>query len=210
MGGGMGGAMGGGMDERTVRVVDGVVVFWAVLWLAIAVWSGFSLWQLSKLGTSVAQSGHALDSAGAALQSLGELPLVGDGPTQLGDEVRATAADVAERGVDARRQLRSLAVLLGLAIFLMPVVPVAGLYLPLRLSRQRDVAALRRALMTEADSAAFDAYLARRAVAHLDYATLREVSPDPGGDLAAGRVRPLADAELRRVGLRRPVGSVAA
>lgn len=197
------------MDERTVRVVDGVVVFWAVLWLVIAVWSGYSLWQLSKLGTSVAQSGQALDSAGAALQSLGELPLVGDGPTRLGDEVRATAADVAERGVDARRQLRSLAVLLGLAIFVMPVVPVAGLYLPLRLSRQRDVSALRRALTTAGDSPTFDAYLARRAVFHLDYATLREVSADPGADLADGRVRALADAELRRMGLCRPAGSAA-
>jgi hypothetical protein len=44
----------------------------------------------------------------------------------------------------------------------------------------------------------------------MPYDRLSATSVDPWGDLAAGERRRLSDAELRRLGIRRPNGSVTA
>ncbi len=124
-------------DEATVRLLDGLVIFWLVLWLVVGAWSGFTIWQLSGLGDTITTSGEALQSAGEALQTVGETPVVGEGPGRLGDQVVSTAADIGVRGQEIKTQLRVLSLLLGLSIMLMPTTPVLGLYLPLRLARPR-------------------------------------------------------------------------
>lgn len=195
------------MDERTVRTLDGIVVFWVILWLVVGSWSGYEIWQLSSLSRSTVESGQALDSAGRALQSLGNVPVVGDAPAQFGGRVRTTAAGIVASATEAGRSTRRLSVLLGLSIALIPVTPVLGLYVPGRLARRRDVRAIRQALASGSPDPGLDSYLARRAVAHLSFPALRERSADPEGELASGRYRSLADAELSRLGISRlPAG----
>lgn len=191
-------------DEATVRLLDGLVIFWVALWLVVGVWSGVMIWQLSDLGDTVTRSGQALGSTGEALQALGEVPVVGEGPGELGDEVVATADDIATRGQEIQAQLRQLSVTLGLSIMLMPTTPVAGLYLPLRLARHREHREVRAALSADVLDPTLQRYLAERALDHLPYATVRDISDDPWGDIAAGDSHSLARAEIVRMGLSPP------
>ncbi len=188
-------------DAGFVRMVDGLVVFWVVLWAALAGWVGFSLWELADVGNTLVQSGQTLDSAGQALQRAGDIPLIGDVPEQLGTQVRATGADIIDRGQEALAYGRQLAVLLAVSIGLAPVVPVLLPYLPARLARRREVETVRRLLRDPERRASLDVYLAHRAVDTVPLHRLERLTADPWGDLTHGRVGTLATAELARMGL---------
>lgn len=185
----------------SLRLLDAIALAWCTVWLALGAWVGAELWQLAGLGETLARSGTALDSSGRALQELRDLPIIGGTPGRIGDEVRATAADVVARGNEARTSARRLAVLLGLTVALLPLTPVL-LYLPVRLRAGRDRQQVRD-LVSRLDGREVDAHLARRALQALPYPQLLSVTATPEGDFAAGRHRALADAELVRLGLRR-------
>lgn len=121
------GGTGAGSDVWT-----GALAAWVALWLVVGAWTGYEVWQLSELGATVADSGRALDSAGSALQGLGDVPLVGDSTSELGEEVRANAADIVADADSAQSSLRQLAVLLGLSLALLPSVPAVVLIVLLR------------------------------------------------------------------------------
>jgi hypothetical protein len=113
-------------------VVRGLVATWVALWLVVGAWVGYEVWQLSDLGATVAESGRALDAAGSGLQSLGDVPVVGDQTSQVGDQVRANADDIVAAAREAQSGARRLSVLLGLAVALVPSVPVLAVHLALR------------------------------------------------------------------------------
>lgn len=130
-----------------------------------------------------------------------------DGIPGVGDDLAAPfrgAADAAEGLAAAGRTqaetVSDVALLVALAVFLVPVLLVAVLYVPLRVRFVRRAGAGRRLL------AADPALLALRALTNQPPRALLRVSPDP---LAAWRaddprvVRALADLELRSLGLRR-------
>ena len=100
---------------------------WCALWLVVGVWTGYELWQLGELGGAVAETGRALGSAGDALEGLGGTPLVGDQTEELGAQVKQSSADIVTQAQGAQGSLRQLAVLLGLAVALVPSVPAVGL-----------------------------------------------------------------------------------
>ena len=113
----------------------GVIATWCALWLVVGVWTGYELWQLSDLGMTVAGSGRALESVGSALESLAPVPVVGDRTAELGAEVRGNAAQIVSGAGEARGSMRRLAILLGLAISLVPSAPVLALHLAVRRGR---------------------------------------------------------------------------
>ncbi len=165
------------------------------------------IWQLGRLSATAVESGEALDSAGAALQLVGRVPVVGPRSKRLGDEVRAAAQRIQESAAASQDNIRRLGVLLGVSIALVPVAPVVAAYAPLRLARTREARSVRRAWRNAGDDPVFEEFLARRAVQNLPYETLRAVSANPWDDLEAGNFRLLANAELTRLGLaceRRP------
>lgn len=184
-----------------LRTLDGVVVFWCVFWLVVGGWVGYELWQLSRLGTSLAEAGRGLDDAGRALQELRGIPIIGSTPGSIGDEVRAAAQEATLRGMSAAGSTRRLAVLLGLTTALVPLIPVLWLYLPRRRAHERDVALVR--LVLDGDPAEADGYLASRALRTHRYDELQRVADQPWRDYHAGRHRALADLELARLGLQR-------
>jgi hypothetical protein len=100
--------------------------------------------------------------------------------------------------------VRGLAVLLGIVVALGPASPVLVAYLPRRLAWRREVREVRAALDSPATHEAAVEQLARRAVHNLGLHQLLAITPDPEGDLVAGRCRPLARAELERLGLSMP------
>ena len=188
-------------DARALRVLDGFVAFWVVLWIVLGVLTGNEVQQLTSVSEAAQASARAADRAGEALQSLGDVPFVGDNSRELGDEVRAAAEEVRANAAETSVTLRRLGFLLGASIILIPLTPVFGMYLPNRLSRAREVQALRRRLRTQPMDGPLETYLARRALDWLPYNQLRTLSEDPAGDLQDGRHGALARAELTRLGL---------
>lgn len=184
-----------------MRAWDGVMVFWVVFWVVVGGWAGYQIFQLTGLADSTVSSGHALETAGQALSSLGDVPVIGDRTGELGDQVSATATGIVQNGTDAGRSVRILGVLIGLAIALGPVGPVLLFYLPLRMSRSQEASEVASALKHRDAGPQLRAHLAHRAVANLSFRELAGISDDPQGDLVSGRHRDLAQAELRRLGL---------
>ncbi len=123
----------GAQPAVDTRALDALALFWLTLCLALGVWVGYEVWQLSALGTTLVQAGGSFDSAGRALQELRDVPIIGDAPGTIGDELRATAVKMQASGREARGHTRRLAVLLGVALALMPAAPVLVLHVPRRL-----------------------------------------------------------------------------
>lgn len=194
-------------DDATVRTVDAVVALWVVLWLVLACWTAYSVWVLGELGQTMTSAGRALDSTGRGLQSVGEVPVIGESTRALGDQVRTTAVQIVGNGLAIEGQVRRLALLLGVSLFFIPVTPVVGFWGPARLARRRECADVRRAIAAHSDDAGLTRFLAGRAVDRLPYTTLKAVSGDPYGDLAAGRWDRLAGLELARMGIDEPLAT---
>lgn len=189
-------------QSRPRRYLLGAALMaWVVVWIVVGVATGLQVKKLTEVSDSLVQSGEALDTAGVALEGVGRLPLIGEASERFGNEVRATAEEVRAAGVSSRDTVRSVSVLLGAALVLIPIVPVIGLYVPLRVSLARQKRAVGRALEHIDQHPQLEEFLAHRAVQHLPYDTLRQVSTDPWEDLQRGSYRHLANAELTRLGL---------
>jgi hypothetical protein len=114
------------------------------------------------------------------------------------------AASVQTSGRVSAQSVRQLSLLLGLAVVIAPTIPLLVLYVPLRISQEREARAFRRALANGADDSAFEEFLAQRAVQNLPYHRLQGITTNPWREIREGNFRALADAELKRVGVRRP------
>jgi len=184
---------------------DGLVLFWVVLWVVIAGWTGLTLWQTADTGDTISTSGRALHSVGQSLRDLSELPLVPERPGVIGGQVVTSADQITERGQEIKSQLHQLALLLGIAIAGISIAPVIVFYLPLRVRRHRDVVRLRAEIGRWPDDEGLDRYLAEHARRSLSYDEIARLVADPADPhLDGGDVRRLADAELARLAVRRP------
>lgn len=189
-------------DARDIRTWDGVVLFWVVMWVIIGCAVGITIWGLSGLSVSAVQSGRALDNAGQALEGLGKIPVIGDGPSEFGAQVRETAKGIIINGEQGGDRIQALAVLLGVTIAIVPSVPVGGFYVPFRLRRRRDIQQVREALNSDGLSDDLREYLARRALVSLTFPQVNQaIGPHGSLDSVEG-VKQLALAELRRLGIR--------
>ena len=173
------------------------MIAWAFLGVAI----GRQIQGLAEVTDSARDAGRATQRAGDTLDRLSDLPVVGGAVGDSAATIREAgqgAIDGAERG---RTRVRRLGAIVGALIAIVPSLPLLLLYLPGRLAdagdRRRILARLRE------NDPAIEELLATRAVAHLSYRELLSISSDPPEDLRAGRHRPLADAELRRLRLSR-------
>jgi hypothetical protein len=192
--------------RRATHVLDVLLAIWVAVWIAVGVLAGNELRELRRLSETVVGAGTALDQTGRALEAIGEVPLVGEGPGELGRRVRESAAEVRAAGRSSSQSIHNLSVLLGLAIAVIPATPVLGFYLPLRLRRAREAGAVADRLASGGLDPGLEELLARRAIHTLPYHRLQMVSADPVADLEAGRFGRLAQAELRRLGLSAPAG----
>jgi hypothetical protein len=174
------------------RSLDAALVAWVIVWCVLGFWVGREVHRLGGVTGSVRGAGGAIVDAGDAISGLKEIPLVGGAVSAPGDEIAAAGRSAQAGADDARAGADRLAWLLGLSIALIPTLPVLAVYLPPRLTIERD----RRAV-----AAVGDDVLARRALVHLPLHRLAAVSADPVGDMERGEVAALAAAERRRLGL---------
>jgi hypothetical protein len=193
--------------RRSTRVLlDLALLLWVAVWIVVGLWVGREVKGLTDLSRTVIAAGLALEEAGGALQTLDDLPFVGEDVSGVGERTERAGESARLSGRSSRESIESLSVLLGVSIAVAPTLPLLLLYVPMRLAWRRQVQAVRRALRAAQDDPAVDEFLAWRAVLNLPYDRLREVSSDPWRDLEAGRHRKLGDAELRRLGIDRPPG----
>jgi hypothetical protein len=141
----------------TLRTLDVSLGVWVLLWLVAAVVVASSIKQLEDGAAAVVTAGDGLQETSAGLQraagglhetadaldAIDQLPFVPGNPgsavertaadvERFAVRVRATADDARAAGTDAQDSARTLAIVLGLAIALVPTVPFVALYLLLR------------------------------------------------------------------------------
>lgn len=187
-----------------IRTLDAVVAIWTAVWIALGLLVAHDLDQLTQLSATVATSGRAMRAVVDTITPLQSLPMVGSTIAPLAKTAASEAASVQASGRVSAQSVRQLSLLLGLAVIVAPTVPLLVLYVPLRISEEREARAFRRALTNGADDSAFEEFLAQRAVQNLPYHRLREITTNPWREIREGNFRALADAELERVGVRRP------
>lgn len=189
------------MSARAMRRLNVVLVVWAAFWIGLGSYVGYEVNALRTLGDTVVKAGIATESTGKAIQAIGSVPLVGSTVGNLGAQAVAAGQSAQVSGRSSRSTIDQLAILLGLAVGLIPTVPLLSLYLPLRRSWRRDRGAVALAVARWDGEPGLEDFLARRALAHLPYHELRELSDGGSATIdEAGRDR-LAAAELRRLGL---------
>ena len=190
------------LSARAMRRLNVGLAFWAVLWIGIAAWTAYEVASLRTLSHTVVKAGTATESTGHALAAVGHLPFVGGQISHLAAQAIAAGASARTSGAATATTIDELAFLLGIAIALIPTVPLLALYIPLRVSWRRDRNAVRSAVARWDGEPDLESYLAHRALAHLRFEELRELGYD--GAEGSPSNAALAAAELRRLGLDRP------
>jgi hypothetical protein len=143
--------------RRDIRTLDVALAVWVVAWLIAAIVVAMSIKQLEDGGKAVVSAGEGLHETSAGLRRAGRglhetasalgaldaLPFVPGNPgaaiertaddvDRFAGRVQVTAADARTTGTEAQESARTLAVVLGLAIALVPTIPIVALYLLLR------------------------------------------------------------------------------
>lgn len=199
------------LPQRSVVAIDVLVLLWTVAWLVLGITVGTFVERLGAVGESVEGAGQAIHRAGDAVGRLSEVPLVGEGFGAVANEIRTIGNETVQNGRSVEQDIDTLALLIGVGLAVGPTLPVLMVWIPPRMSRERERRALRRSLKS-GDGVAL-AYLAHRAVAGRLFRELRTASDDPIADLAAGRYEALARLELEHLAigstswLSRPAGS---
>ena len=192
---------------RTLRRWILTAAGYIVALLAVGAAGGWQIWSLAELHCSLLEAADGLTLTARAAGLVGEVPVVGAGvgADQLAGGITDTAEEVRRNAVTVRGQVHVLAVVVGVAVVLLLTVPLVAVYLPLRVARAREVAGLKRKLAGWTDPMLVE-HVADAALSRVPFAELRHVSGQPWQDVEQGRHRPVAVAELTRLGLRPPAG----
>ena len=193
--------------RRSTQIAgDLAVVVWVWVWIAFARKVHDATLGLGSPGRKIESSAGDLASrlrdAGSTVAGL---PLVGDSARSPFDKAGDAASGLSQAGRQQVEVVGTLAVWLGLAVALIPILMVLWFYLPARIAFVRRATAGQRFLDAGADLDLF----ALRAMTHQPLHVLARVHPDPAG---AWRRRDsevvdrLARLELHSVGLRPPAG----
>jgi hypothetical protein len=188
---------------RTLRRWISTAAGYVVASLAVGAAGEWQIWSLAELHRSLLEAADALTLTARAVGLVGEVPVVG--ADQLASGITDTAEEVRRNAVTVRGQVHVLAVVVGVAVVLLLTVPLVAVYLPLRVARAREVAGLKRKLAGWTDPMLVE-HVADAALSRVPFAELRHVSGQPWQDVEQGRHRPVAVAELTRLGLRPPAG----
>ena len=113
-----------------------VLVAWCAAWIGLGVWTGYEVNALRTLSDTVVRAGVAVQSTGDALQRVGSIPFVPADIGQIGRQVSSAGVSAQVNGRASKSTVDTLAILLGLAVGLIPVGPVVLLFVLLRRQRR--------------------------------------------------------------------------
>ena len=191
------------LSAHLVRVLDVAATVWVVFWIVLGVSAALEVGRLSTLGDTVVRTADGLQKTADTLSGLASIPLVGGSLGGAVKQLGATAAAAKSQAASAKVTIHHLSLIVGIALAVGQSALGLLLYLPLRLPWRREVNDVRRALATDPDDPALTRYLARRAIESMTFAQARAWGDDPWRVAESADARPLADLELRRLGLRR-------
>ena len=191
------------LNARRARTLDVAIVVWSVFWLVLAVLVAVDIHNMGQLTNTVVRTTGGLRQVTDGLQLLGNLPLVGGGLSQIVSDVNELVVAADNEANSTRASINRVSVYAGVSVALIPTMLMLAFYLPWRLPWGRHVRSVRAALAQDPLDPILDRYLAVQALDTMTYDELRRVSDDPRADVAEGRCRSLADAELARLGIRR-------
>jgi hypothetical protein len=185
---------------RDLTLVGLIVLF---AWTGIKVHNAVD--GLAVLGSGVKDAGLSVQNGfGSAAGAVDGIPLVGGSLAgALQSAGQGSGGNVATLGEEGENQVHRLALLLGLLVFALPSILILVIMLPPRLRQIKQLRAATAALINT-DDPERRRLLAMRAAFGLPYLTLLSYTPDPLGDLAAGRYDPLVAAALDDTGIRPP------
>ncbi len=186
------------LHPRRRRVADALVLVWVLVWAFAGYTAGRALDKVSEVTRSAEGAGAAVVRTGESIRDV-DVPVVGAAFKDAGDSVIDAGRAAQAQARDSGSSVRKASILLGLAVWLVPSLPLLFSYGPTRVARGRDTRALRLLVLDHPDDADLDRVLATRALAHLPYRKLRAM----GAPWAVGDDRALADAELAREGIKR-------
>jgi hypothetical protein len=191
-------------DARTRQLVkDGLVVVLVLVFVWVGVRVHHLIAELAVLGRGVRTSGESIEGGfETAAGAVSRVPIVGDrladALTSAGSGTGGELADLGQSGIDA---VNRLAWGVGILVAGLPIAVLLVAYLPRRIRAVRE----RRAVLRVTRGLELDPerrrLLAMRAAFALPYHELLQFTPDPLGDLAAGRTDALVEAALADVGL---------
>ncbi len=179
-----------------VAAPDLLMVAWAVLWIALAIGVVQSTRDVAQLGGTVSQTGSAVSQVGGLIN---DIPLIPGDVSSASSSVQAAGQSAEANGAQGQDAADRLGIYLGIAIAIIPSVPIIGLYLPIRITRVRERRVVQRALALHAGDPTYQQFLARRALEKLPYEDIMSVSAHPWDDMDQGRFSALATAELHRL-----------
>ncbi len=195
---------------RAILAVDAILIAWTVVWIVVGVEVAHQLHGLSDLSTTVAKTGRAVNGTASLFSALAniKLPVIGNpfGPqiAHLAGQVQQAAQSAQRTGAATHDSIRSLSPLLGVAIAVIPSIPLLALYVPLRASRVSEARSLRDALGRDGGrDLRLRRYLAERALDNLPHRRLRALGIEPWHEPGEHRDA-LAAAELAHLGLPAP------
>ncbi|MBA2537516.1 MAG: hypothetical protein H0V20_08825 [Actinobacteria bacterium] len=190
-------------SQRAATLVSDLVV---VALLVLFAWLGLKVHDtvdaLAVLGQGVRDAGDAVQGGfRSAADAVEGAPVVGDDIAGgLRDAGEGTGGNVAEVGREGEERVHRTANLLGFLTFLVPALLLLFQAVPPRIALVRRLSAADRVLRAGDGERA--RLLAMRAAFSLPYGELLRYSPDPFGDLVAGRYDALAAAAFEEAGLR--------
>jgi hypothetical protein len=180
-------------STRTRLLIDAALAGWVVAWIVIGVQIGREVRGLAELNDTVVLAGQAIEETGDLLKEVGRVPILGGPVGGLADDIRQTGRSAQENAAASRGDVEDTSTLLAVSIALIPTIPLAAIWIPLRLRWRRERLAVKRVL--ESGSPELERLLAERALNTLPLDLVLELRDDR---------RALADAELERLGLQRP------
>ena len=180
--------------SRGVRLaIDLAIAGWLIAWVVLGIAVAHQVKQLGDLSDTAVLAGQAIEQTADVLDQIGRIPLVGTPVGDLADSIRKTGQSAQQNGVASRDDVNDLSVLLGLSIALIPTIPLAAVWIPLRIRWRRERQAVKRALAS--GSPDLERLLAERARTSLPLDQVLRLESDR---------KALAHAELERLGLRVP------
>lgn len=184
------------LHPRRRWLADALVIAWVLVWLLAGITAGRALDKVSEVTKSAESAGGAVVRTGESIRDV-EVPVAGRVFEEPGEKIIDAGEAAQAQARETESDIHLAAVLFGLAVWLVPTLPLLFAYGPVRLHRGRETRALRALLRDHGSDPALDAMLAVRAVAHMPYHRLRALGAPTVDD------RTLADAVLADEGVRR-------
>ncbi len=116
------------LDPHARRLLDAVLIAWAAIWLLAGVLVWHEVRGLRPLAATVAVAGRSLDDTAAELRGFSSVPIVGDSLRRVAADAEATAASARVSARDGRHSVDRLAVILGIALPAVAILPPALAY----------------------------------------------------------------------------------